>query len=217
VHSNISFESALLDSLMQLKENPEKNILLGGLDEMTEMYFKITHKAGMWEKYISDNNNEGVTISENAMVGEGAAYFLLTGKEHQDNYAKFLDTATFYKPANYLAIEGQVKEFLIRNNLVIEDIDLVILGQQDIKGDQIFQQLRNGLFKQNSQAWYKHLCGEYYTSSAFAAWMGSNILKRQIIPPEVLLNTIHSQTLKNVLIYNHFRNIHHSMILLSAC
>ncbi len=216
VHSNISFESALLDSLMQLEENPEKNILLGGLDEMTETYFKITHKAGMWCKYIHQSERSGTVNPENVITGEGAAYFLLTGKESPDNYARFIDTTTFFKPSNTEVIESRIKEFIEKNQLSLKDIDLVILGQQDQEGDFIFRKLRNGIFKETSQAWYKHLCGEYYTSSAFAVWMGANILKRQFIPPEALLNAKPGQNIKNILIYNHFRNIHHSMILLSA-
>jgi 3-oxoacyl-[acyl-carrier-protein] synthase II len=217
VHSNISFESALLDSLMQLEENPDKNILLGGLDEMTEMYYKVTQKAGMWRNYIHESESSGKTNPENVITGEGATYFLLTGKESPYNYSRFLDTTNFFKPLNTEAIESWIKQFIEKNHLTLKDIDLVLLGQQNHGGDFIFRNLRDGIFKEISQAWYKHLCGEYYTSSAFAAWMGANILKRQFIPPESLLNAKPAQDIKNILIYNHFRNIHHSMILLSAC
>jgi hypothetical protein len=217
VHSSISFESALLDSLMQLEENPEKNILLGGLDEMTETYFRITQKAGMWEKYISESENSGAIVREQTITGEGAAYFLVTGKQHPANYAKFADTANFFKPITTEAINKQVLDFLQKNHLTMEEIDLVLLGQQDRQGDNIFQVLRNDFFKNTSQAWYKHLCGEYYTSSAFAAWLGANIIKRQFIPDEIMLTKLPGRPVKNILIYNHFRNIHHSMILLSGC
>jgi 3-oxoacyl-[acyl-carrier-protein] synthase II len=215
VHSNISFESALLDSLMQVAENPAKNILLGGLDEMTETYFNITRKAGMWKKYSADNST--ATELPDVTVGEGAAYFLLNGQEHPDNYARFTDTQTFYKPANITVVENNIESFLIKNQLTINDIDLVILGQQDKEGDVVYNQLKNGLFKQTSQSWYKHLCGEYYTSSAFAAWLGANIIKRQQLPKEIMLTQEPGKPVKIILIYNHFRNLQHSLILLSAC
>jgi hypothetical protein len=217
VHSNISFESALLDSLMQLEENPEKNILLGGLDEMTEMYFKITNKAGMWNKFIHESERSATTITESAITGEGAAYFLLTGKESPDNYARFVDTTTFFKPGNTETIERRINEFVQKNQLAYKDIDLVLLGQQDEEGDYIFRNVRNGIFKETCQARYKHLCGEYYTSSAFAAWMGANILKRQYVPAKALLSNKPVKPIKNILVYNHFRNIHHSLILISSC
>jgi 3-oxoacyl-(acyl-carrier-protein) synthase len=215
VHSNISFESALLDGLMQLGENSEKRILLGGLDEMTEMHFKITSKAGMWKKYVHENT---ASIKPGQVIaGEGAAYFLITKKVHPDNYAKFADVGTFYKPVNTKVIENKIREFLQKNDMTIPDIDLVILGQQDEDGDIIFRHLKNGFFGESILARYKHICGEYYTSSAFAAWMGANILKRQVIPEEALLTGKLSKPVRNILIYNHFRNIQHSMILLSAC
>jgi 3-oxoacyl-[acyl-carrier-protein] synthase II len=215
VHSNISFESALLDTLMQLAENPEKNILLGGLDEMTETYFNITRKAGMWKKYKTDKTSS--TTQSDVTVGEGAAYFLVNGKEHPQNYARFTDTLTFFKPANNSIVENKIKDFLLKNLLTANDIDLVILGQQDRDGDVVYNHLKNGLFRQTSQSMYKHLCGEYYTSSAFAAWLGANIIKRQHFPESIMLTKEPDGPVKNVLIYNHFRNLHHSLILLSAC
>ncbi len=216
VHSNISFESALLDSLMQLEEHPEQNILLGGLDEMTDLYFKITSKAGMWDKYVQGNEKTASTKPGQVIVGEGAAYFLLTAKEHPDNYAKFADVGTFYKPGNTDISEYKIREFLQKNNLTIADIDLVILGQQDEAGDVNFRNLKTGIFRESSLARYKHLCGEYYTSSAFAAWMGANVLKQQVIPDTIMLTEKPSFPVKNILFYNHFRNINHSLILLSA-
>lgn len=217
VHSNISFESALLDSLMQLEENPEKNILLGGLDEMTDAYFDITRRAGMWKKYFQPAHAAGDRWHENVIVGEGAAYFNLTGIKHADNYAAFIDTATLFKPKGNTEIESFIDQFLKRNNLNIQDIDLVITGQQDETGDDVYRGLNEGIFKNSHRARYKHLCGEYYTSPAFAAWLGANILKRQIIPQEIMLTSLSSKPVKHLLIHNHFRNIQHSVMLLSAC
>lgn len=217
VHSNISFESALLDSLMQVEEHPEKNILLGGLDEMTEAYFKITQRAGMWNKNVMSSHPDGDQTREDVIVGEGAAYFLLTGKMQPGSYAAFKDTATLFKPKGNMEIESFIHQFLKRNNLNIQDIDLVITGQQDETGDNIYNDLNKGLFNNIQRARYKHLCGEYYTSPAFAAWLGANILKRQIIPDGILLTSPTSKPVKHLLIHNHFRNIQHSVMLLSSC
>ncbi len=215
VHSNISFESALLDSLMQVDDDPGKNILLGGLDEMTETYFKITQRAGMWNKDFQ--KDQSAQTQENFIVGEGAAYFLLNGKSDPANYATFNDTAVLFKPKDNSETVNFIEQFLLRNQLRIEDIDLVLTGQQDETGDKVYQGLSESIFKNSQRGRYKHLCGEYYTSSAFAAWLGANILKRQIIPDGILLTSPASKPVKHLLIYNHFRNIQHSVMLLSAC
>ncbi len=216
VHSNISFESAILDSLMQLKENPESNILLGGLDEMTEQHYQITERAGFWKKSLSGISNN--YSNEKIIPGEGASFFVLSKKQSKNNYARFTGVNTFYKPGNTDEIINRISKFLESHQLSVNDIDLILLGQQDQFGDEIFNGVREKLFQKSIQTWYKHLCGEYNTSTAFASWLAANILKRQVVPEKIALSKKNNNNpLKNILIYNHFRNIYHSLILLSAC
>jgi len=49
VHRGISFESALIDSMMLLKENFANNVLTGGADEITHNSFLITKRLGHWK------------------------------------------------------------------------------------------------------------------------------------------------------------------------
>ncbi|OQX77535.1 MAG: hypothetical protein B6D61_06995 [Bacteroidetes bacterium 4484_249] len=216
VHNNISFESAMLDSLMQLEENPELNILLGGLDEMTKQYFQITEKAGFWKKSkneLTDGNQNNIIIP-----GEGASFFVLSKKQKKSNYAKIKGVKTFYKPLDTADIFIKINEFLESSNLSAADVDLVILGQHDRSGDSIFDNVRNNLFQKSTQTYFKHLCGEYNTSTAFATWLAAKILKHQFIPEKIVLSKNNKELpLKNILIYNHFRNKYHSLILLSDC
>ena len=55
VNRGFSFESALLDSLMIINEGKTKNLLLGGIDEITEESWLISTKTGM---YKSEPNNK---------------------------------------------------------------------------------------------------------------------------------------------------------------
>ena len=214
VHSDISFESALLDSLMQLEENPDSNILLGGLDEMTEQHFQITEKAGFWNyDNSSEKGNEKIQI----IPGEGASFFVLSNKRSEKSYAKFDGVKTFYKPSNTSEIQQKIKHFIEGQGISNNDIDLVIFGQQNNNPDQIYRSVSEGLFANSIQTYYKHLCGEYNTSSAFAAWLATKILKLQSVPEQILLNGEHNKKpINKILIYNHVRNIYHSLILLSA-
>ncbi|WP_295672257.1 beta-ketoacyl synthase chain length factor, partial [uncultured Mucilaginibacter sp.] len=50
VHKGISFESALLDAMMLLKENEADNILVGGTDEMTDTSFAILSRLGLYKR-----------------------------------------------------------------------------------------------------------------------------------------------------------------------
>jgi hypothetical protein len=49
VNRGFSFESALFDGMMHLKEG-KKNILVGGADEMSQHYFDVTKKALVEER-----------------------------------------------------------------------------------------------------------------------------------------------------------------------
>ena len=219
VHDNLSFESALLDSMMCLEEEHERNILLGGVDELTDNYYKITDRVGFWKKQAIGNLKMLEIGDKGSIPGEGSSFFLLTGKEDPNNYAKFSGVNTFYNPESINEVRDDIIKFLETKELTIKDIDLIILGLNgDEEWDFVYRELQNDLFKDNVQSYYKHLCGEYYTSAAFASWLAVNILKRQIIPQAILLNKPEIKLpVKNILIYNHLRNINHSVILLSAC
>jgi hypothetical protein len=48
--------------------------------------------------------------------------------------------------------------------------------------DEIFDQLQQSIFSKNNLINYKHLCGEYPTSGAFALWVAVNIIKTGKVP-----------------------------------
>jgi hypothetical protein len=107
--------------------------------------------------------------------------------------------------------------FLAENDLEMEDVDLVITGKSgDIAHDDIYEQLKLSLFNHTNLANYKHLCGEYPTSSGFALWLAAKIIKKGIVPEAVIEQIAKKTTPKRVLIYNHYQKIYHSLILVSA-
>ncbi|MEN8225158.1 MAG: beta-ketoacyl synthase chain length factor [Bacteroidota bacterium] len=219
VNDYLSFESALLDSLIRLKENTSEKILMGGIDEMTNIYFKITENAGWWKKDLDSNLGMLEHKEKGTIAGEGASFFVVTGEEHPDNYAKFAGVKTFYKPVSLEERDHFILNFLSENELDVADIDLVISGVNgDYEADKEYYSLQNGLFNDTAMAYYKHLCGEYFTASSFASWLGARILKEQAWPAEIMLkeNDL-SAPLKNILIYNQHHNTRHGLILLTAC
>ena len=98
------------------------------------------------------------------------------------------------------------------------NIDLVLLGMNgDPEMDEIYHHLVNNLFRPVPCAYFKHLCGEYDTASSFALYLAAAILKEQRIPEAIRLDNRSIGEIKNILVYNHVRNINHSMFLISAC
>jgi len=218
VHGSISFENALLDSLMHMSEQPANKILLGGLDEITESHYQITNRAGLWNKQLKWLRPVDKNSDEQILVGEGASFFVLSNTSASHNYAKFMGVRTFFKPKDLREIKSGIESFLDESEISAKDIDLVLYGQNDTEGDDVYNGIKKELFPLSTATRYKHLCGEYYTSTAFASWLAANVLKRQLVPESILLEKKSpAGKLKNILIYNHFRNVNHSLILLSAC
>lgn len=213
VHKGISFESALIDAIMLLKEQEADNILVGGIDEITDISFKVLTRLGLYKRWPVSNLELLSTESKGTMGGEGATFFLLSDKASDDNLAELSSVKTLY---NTNDIEAGIIKFLAENSLKPEDIDLLITGKNgDLNNDASYKQLTSLIFQDTGIANYKHLCGEYSTSSSFALWLASNIIKKEIIP-EVVIEKRANTAPKKVLIYNHYLHKYHSLMLVSG-
>ena len=114
-------------------------------------------------------------------------------------------------------IPDYIAAFLERSGKKMEEIDLVLLGiSGDPADDMVYNGVRNHLFRDKSMAWFKHLCGEYQTASSFGLWLTAMILKNKQVPEIVRLEGAAPRNLKNILIYNHYRNLDHSLMLVSS-
>ena len=218
VHRGFSFESALLDGMMLLEEKDAANVLVGAVDEITNISHAILSRMGLYKNGTVSNFDIFKSTSKGTIAGEGASFFLLANEPSQNDYAILDGLKTFYKPDNKNEIEKHILSFLAAHSVSLNDIDLVITGKNgDAKSDKIFDQLSESTFNKNSIVNYKNLCGEYPTASAFALWMGANIVKTGAVPPALEYAGNKKEKIKKVLIYNHYQQIHHSLFLLSAC
>ena len=62
---------------------------------------------------------------------------------------------------------------------------------------------------------FKHFCGEYCTASSFACWLSIKILETGMVFPLLVKKNLPVNPVQRILIYNHFRKIQHSFILIS--
>lgn len=215
VNGGASFENALLDAMMLLNEEEANTVLAGGIDEITTNSHTILSRIGLYRRQAASSSDLSNTLSKGTMAGEGAAFFLLRGKASGEDLAKIEAVSGFYKPDGLSETEQHINNFLSDQNISIDDIDVIIAGKNgDTSNDSIYEQLQLSTFANKPLINYKHLCGEYPTSSAFALWLAANSIKNGSFPSVISGTGI---PLKKVLIYNHYQNIHHSLILLSAC
>ena len=217
VHASNSFESALLDAKLQLELNEEKNILIGGVDELGDHTVTI-------HKLINHIKPKAVKVSElldskteGAVFGEGANFFVLSNEKKATSYAEVLSIKLF-NTLSQTEVSHAAIQFLEDNKMTTEDIDLIILGNNgDVNFDVYYSTLGSDIFKNTQQVYYKHLCGEFNTASSFGFWLASKIMKTQSLPEIVKLNDLDTSNFKTILLYNQYRGENHSFTLLKSC
>jgi hypothetical protein len=214
-HGAFSFESALTDALLQLEENAAKNILVGGIDEITDTSHRIQSRFGIFRKDVQSSLRLFEDGREGTVNGEGSAFFVLSGNRTESSLARLEDVSTFYKP-DHARLTAGVKDFVARLVEELQEIDLVLLGSSgDEKYDRPLNEIAHELFPSASVGVFKHLCGEYPVASSFACWLATEILRWQEVP-KVILRKDTGRTPSKILVVNQYFGTHYSLMLLSA-
>lgn len=216
VHRCFSFENALLDAMMMLREQSGIKVLLGGVDEITPTSFSILKRLGIY-KSVLGSADTFANKTEGSIAGEGSSFFVLSGSP--ENALATIDAVkTLYKPADINETERTITEMLQQQGLLIADMDAVMMGySSDVNSDGLYDALSQSIFAGNNILYYKHHCGEYFTASAFAVWTAAHILKTNSCPDALKLRSHDVAKYKHILVYNQFKNSEHSFVLLSAC
>jgi len=214
VHRGFSFEHALLDSILQLQEGAP-HTLTGALDEMSEEHFFIKSRIGYWKKELVNNVDLYKTLSPGTIAGEGAVFFSLSAAKTDHTYARIAGLKMLYKPSPVVVSAG-LRTFLREQQLSPEDISLVLTGRNGDSNFEHFYKELDAVMGSAPQVPFKHLCGEYETSGAFAVWLAAHIMKAQQVPLQwfPMQEAFPSGALSRILIYNHFFGEQHTFILL---
>lgn len=217
VHSSTSFESAMLDAKLMLENNELNNVLIGGVDELGDHTVAI-HKLINHIKPDKINSSKLLkSKTKGAVFGEGANFFVLSNKKQNTSYSEIL-AVDIYNTLPKNELNNIIHSFLKENKVNLEDIDMLILGNNgDIDYDSYYYELSLGEFSNTQQVYYKHLCGEFNTASSFGIWLASKILKTNTLPEAVKLNNIKKSDFKTILLYNQYRGENHSFTLLRKC
>ena len=110
VHTENSFENALIDACIGIEENSFDNALVGGIDEKTQILKKV----------CSDNNN----------IGEGASFLYISSEKNNRNLAEI---SAIQVDNSGLELSVFIDSFLKESNMVINDIDLILSTDSDFE------------------------------------------------------------------------------------
>jgi hypothetical protein len=208
-----SFEHSLIDAILELSDNPDQDILAGGVDEITTYSHSLQKRFGIFRENSSSLNllRKG---GDGTINGEGAVYLALSGKKNGNNSICLEAVSTLYKSRKLTA---DVKEFFEGTSLGYADVDLVLMGKTGVsKWDKELEAIVSTVFPKASLGVFKHLCGEYPTASAFATWLAARLLREGRIP-EIVFEKNAERSLRNILIFNSYFEKYHSLLLLRSC
>ena len=120
-----------------------------------------------------------------------------------------------YRPSEN-RLQQAVNQLLKNADIAIEDVDAILIGASgDSRYDFVYQDFCAQMFPNTPVAWYKHLFGESYTAAGLGVYTAACCLQAQQIPSFLCYSENEAHKLHNILIYNHFQNKEHSLILLS--
>jgi 3-oxoacyl-(acyl-carrier-protein) synthase len=215
-HRGFSFENALQDAMMQMKDDSSKRILLGAFDETNKEQHAIKQFDGLHKRKLINNLQLFQSDGQGTIEGEGTAFFTLGTQKTANSYAQLLGVKTIYRPEDSIELQKQIESLLTEHNLQAVDIDVVINGAGgDDEKDRWSNNALENVFAKKQFVAFKHLCGDYCTAASFGMWLGSKILHHQHIPEVVKTNHIENLAgIKNLLVLNHFWGKRYSLILL---
>jgi 3-oxoacyl-(acyl-carrier-protein) synthase len=213
-HKGFSFESALLDGMMLLHDGFVRNVLVGGVDELTDYNFVFYEKLGAWKKNVPENGRLFESGTKGTIGGEGANFFVLDSIPGQGDYARIIALDFFSIEATIQSqVADKISLLLNKYGISLEDISLILLGKNGcIEHDRVYEALETGILYGMNVGYFKHLCGEYQTSSAFALWITAHMLKSGEVP-SVISAAHENKPLNYVMICSNYENNFSLMLL----
>ncbi len=213
VHRGLAFENALLDAIMIVNEHPGSNYLLGASDEIAAGNYNIDYLAGWYKTGKFSGSDLFATNSTGSIAGEGAAMFVVNNIQ-ADAIACIQDVSMLHSESEAL-VTVRLQHFL-NKNLNDEKIDLLISGENgDNRLLKFYTACESLMADDTPVARFKHMSGEFATASAIACWLACHILKEQAVPAHMIKKNSFLQEVKKILIYNNYKGVQHSFILLS--
>ena len=214
LHGGLAFEFAMIDADMLLKENPGNSYLLGSVDEISLWNYYFEDKAGWYKKEDITGKELYMVNSSGSISGEAAAMFQVSlSKENAVAAMLALDTLH----SNDDTEVKQKLELFIKQHLPEgEQIDLLLSGENgDNRFLKYYTNAESLMGEEVLVARFKHISGEFPTAIAMGLWVGCQLLQSQQIPVHLIKKQGTLKPFKNMLLYNNYKGMQHSFILLS--
>lgn len=217
VQDGVTFESALLDAVMNFETGRIRSALITANDELTPDYFTLLGQIGYWKQEPITQQALLDAQTPGSFAGEVSTAIVLDDTPRPHTLCALRGIELLHKPSEQ-TLQNSVAHMLQSNNLNINNIDAVLIGKSgDRDNDAVYNHLCPTLFGSTPLGWYKHIFGEAYTASGLGLYVATKSLKAGYLPAHLMLNGQQINHPRNILLYNHFTNRDHALILLSLC
>lgn len=211
VHRGFSFENALLDVDMLLNDDKNRTYLVGAVDEISSYNYNIERLAGGYKTEPLTGNNLFNSLSPGTIAGEGAAMFIINGDAPKAKAA--IKAVHIFQTENEEELRKQIQHFM-QAHIPQSASCLLLSGENaDSRYQHYYHCCESLMGTSSSIARFKHLSGEYPTASSFAVWLAAEILDRQQLPAFCVKKQVNN-AIESVLVYNNYKGIQHSLVLL---
>ena len=210
VHRGLAFESALVDAMMMINENPSSQYLVGGVDEISAYNYNIDYLEGWYKKEAIANTDLYSSHTAGSLAGEGAAMFLVNNNPY-NAVAEIKAVQTIHTTDEEMVTQS-LSDFLKQHVAPGETIEMFLTGENgDARLTPYYTAAESLFSNETTIARYKHMSGEFPTSSAVAAWL---ICHLQIIPLQMIKRGTNDKQINQCLIYNNYKGLQHSFLLI---
>jgi 3-oxoacyl-[acyl-carrier-protein] synthase II len=214
VSGGVAFETALQDAMLQLIGCSSQEILVGSYDESHLPHLELDNRTGHYKREDGSSLLLFSRLTSGTLWGESACFFRLSMQATETTWCSLGEPLVVYRP-EALDIVDELNSFLVDNETDISSIDVLVSGASgDANADKQILQIEHALASV-TLCRFKHLCGEYFTSTSFAVWLAASLLKRNKVPASTCFNSVRpAHPIKKVLVANHYRGRSVTFILL---
>jgi hypothetical protein len=211
VQRGLAFESALMDTFMQLNENPGTAYLVGAIEEISTYNYNIDWLDGWYKKEHTEGADLYSANTVGSIAGEGASVFYVN--DDPKSAVARLVAVDSYHSSDVQKVKARWLAFL-EKNLNDNPVDILISGENgDTRLLPFYQTLEEELDEETDILRFKHASGEYPTASAFALWLACRLLSGGNVPQWWFKRQRKRNTVRTIAIYNNFKNHQHGFMI----
>lgn len=213
-HCGISFDSALMDAIMQMQCGNFQSALVNGVDEMTDAYFEMYRQIGRWKQTIPTIEDYNQNRSAGTFSGENAVSLLLRNRRTEHTVCEVVDIRIRHLPTDD-NLRSDLNLLLKEAGIIRDDVGGVVVGKNgDKENGEEYDRILKVLGFNEKIILYKHLFGDSFTMSAMGIYVAAQCLYRRYVPAFLTSDQQAIETPRALLVVNQYNKTEYSLTLL---